>query len=178
LDYSKDIRLELSETSPKRILKEALRLLKAPVNVELIDKTDEKTALKVDPDKMLRVFVNVMKNSFEAMPKGGKLVAESHEQYKRVVISFSDTGIGISKKLIDKIWTPLTTTKAQGMGFGLPICKKIVEAHGGSISINSIQGKGTTVTMTLPVNPMIKTDEEISVNLPESIIEKQKPNLS
>jgi signal transduction histidine kinase len=101
---------------------------------------------------MQRVFLNLIKNALEAMPNGGKLLVESHEQNGQVLINFSDTGIGIPEESIHELWTPLKTTKAKGTGFGLPICKRIVEAHGGRISVSSILGKGTVFTLTLPTN--------------------------
>jgi signal transduction histidine kinase len=75
-------------------------------------------------------------------------------------MTFSDTGIGMSKATLEKLWTPLFTTKAKGMGFGLAICKRFVEAHGGSISVKSALGKGTTFTVTIPIQPKIKEGGE------------------
>jgi PAS domain S-box-containing protein len=70
-------------------------------------------------------------------------------------IDFKDTGTGMSEEALSKLkgGVPLFTTKAKGMGFGLPICRRIVEAHGGKLSVKSKAGKGTTVTVTIPVNP-------------------------
>ncbi len=168
LDYSGDLRLELTETNPRMLLTNASTMLQVPVNIQLIDKTDEEPIIKVDTDKLHRVFINLMKNAFDAMPNGGKLIIKSQSRNGQVVISFSDTGIGMSKRAIDRVWTPLYTTKAKGMGFGLPICKRIVEAHRGQISISSVVRKGTTITITLPVSPRIATDIDIRVDYPES----------
>ena len=71
-----------------------------------------------------------------------------------VSLSFADTGTGISKQTLSKLWTPLFTTKAKGMGFGLAICKRFVEAHGGSVTAESTLGKGTTFTVTFPEKPV------------------------
>lgn len=70
-----------------------------------------------------------------------------------IIDTFADTGCGIPKELLPKIFTPLVTTKAQGMGFGLAICKRIIDAHGGNIAVESHVGKGTTFTLTLPIEP-------------------------
>jgi signal transduction histidine kinase len=144
--------LKLTETNPKLLLTDALSLLPLPANVHLVDKTREEPTLRADSAKMLRVFLNLMKNAFEAMPSGAELLVESQGQNGKVVIKFSDTGVGVSKEAIDRLWTPLQTTKSKGMGFGLPFCKRIVEAHGGQISASSILGKGTVVTLTIPTN--------------------------
>jgi signal transduction histidine kinase len=119
---------------------------------------------------MRRVFVNIIKNAVDAMPNGGRLTITSREMKDCVVISFSDTGIGMSREVASKIWTPLFTTKAKGMGFGLPICKRIVEGHGGKITVESISGKGSTFTMTLPIEPKIEENQETWINVPESLL--------
>jgi signal transduction histidine kinase len=87
------------------------------------------------------------------MPEGGTLKITSKTVEDKMAIAFADTGIGISKENLSKLGSPLFTTKAKGMGFGLPICKRVVEAHGGQISVESKIKKGTTVTVTIPVNP-------------------------
>jgi two-component system sensor histidine kinase HydH len=119
---------------------------------------------------MRRAFTNIIKNAIDAMPNGGKLAIISKKINECVEISFSDTGIGMEKKVIEKLWTPLFTTKAKGMGFGLPICKRIVESHGGKISVESTEGEGSTFTMTLPIEPEVEDNRETWVNLPESIV--------
>jgi two-component system sensor kinase FixL len=65
-------------------------------------------------------------------------------------ISFAYTGMGISDEILPKLFSPLVTTKAQGMGFGLAICKRLVEAHGGTIKVKTAIGKGTTFLVSLP----------------------------
>jgi signal transduction histidine kinase len=64
----------------------------------------------------------------------------------------------MSNETLNKIWTPLFTTKAKGMGFGLPICKRIIEAHAGSIEVKSVFRKGTQFTVTIPVEPRTKEE--------------------
>jgi len=92
----------------------------------------------------------VIKNSVDAMPEGGTLTIKSKQVGRSVEFVFSDTGIGMTKETMEKLWTPLFTTKAKGMGFGLPITKRFIEAHGGSISARSKVGEGTTLTIALP----------------------------
>jgi len=170
LEYSKEIRLEIAETNPKSIMKEALSLVEVPENIQVLDLTRSKPKIKVDFDKMKRVFVNIIKNAVDAMPEGGILTITSKELIGNLEIAFTDTGIGIPKSIMEKIWTPLFTTKAKGMGLGLSVCKRFVEAHGGSISVESTVGKGTTFTVTIPVKPTLEGGEKAWVNPPESLL--------
>jgi len=68
-----------------------------------------------------------------------------------VEIRFTDTGMGISKENMDKIFTPFFTTRAKGIGMGLAVCKKLVEEHNGTIDVKSKEGTGSTFTVKLPI---------------------------
>ena len=170
LEYSREIRLEMSEVDPKSLLTEALSLMKVPQNIHVVDQTRREPRVKVDKEKMRRVFVNMIRNSFDAMPDGGILTVKSKKDGDKVAFSFSDTGTGMSKEVMDRLWSPLFTTKAKGMGFGLSICKRIVEAHGGRISVESVAHKGSTFTATLPIEPKTRDEEQtVWVNMPERL---------
>jgi len=171
MEYSKEIRLELTETTPKSIVRDALSLVEVLENVQVLDLTQSEPKIKVDVAKMKRVFGNLIKNAIDAMPIGGKLAITSRESNANMKIAFADTGIGMTKEIMEKIWTPFFTTKAKGMGLGLAICKRIIEAHGGSISVDSTVGKGTTFTVTIPIKPKIEEGgEKAWVNVPESLL--------
>lgn len=157
IEYSRELDLDLSETTPKSILQEALSIIKVPSTIQVLDNTLEEPRMKIDVGKMTRVFINIIKNAIDAMPTEGKLEIRSRKKKNTVEIIFSDAGAGISQENIEKIFTPLFTTKAQGMGFGLPICKRLVEAHGGKITVESTVDKGTTFTLTLPITTRIHT---------------------
>lgn len=86
------------------------------------------------------------------MPNGGKLTINLANNGDYISIDFEDTCVGIAKEIRTKIFTPLFTTKSKGQGFGLAVCKKIIEAHGGEIMFQSIEGQGTTFTIHLPLN--------------------------
>jgi signal transduction histidine kinase len=149
LEYSREIRLELTEQNPKAMINYALLSLKVPDHIEIIDHTESTPMILVDDARMVRVFTNLIKNAFEAMPQGGSLEIISRLNGGNIEFIFSDSGVGISPEVVSKLFTPLVTTKAQGMGFGLAICKRFVEAHGGEISVKSMQNKGTTVTVSV-----------------------------
>jgi signal transduction histidine kinase len=150
LDYSREIHLENKKTSPSKIIQEALTIVNIPLNVQVIYDTDETQEVNVDFDKMKRVFVNLIKNAVDAMPNGGILTIKTEFNEDGTRISFADNGAGIAEENQKNLFQPLFTTKAKGMGFGLAICQRIIEAHNGKISIQSTPNKGTTVTIQLP----------------------------
>jgi len=169
LDYSREIGLELMEKTPKSIVREALSLMEIPKKVRIIDLTENKPKIMIDVEKIKRAFVNIIRNAVEAMPKGGTLTIKGRGIGDRLEIVFSDTGVGMSKETLEKLWTPLFTTKAKGMGFGLSICKRFIEAHYGTINVKSTLRKGTVVTVTFPIEPkMEKGGEKVWVKPPES----------
>lgn len=106
-----------------------------------------------DSGQLSQVFGNLVLNATQAMPEGGKLVIESRlDDAKRVAISFTDTGEGIPGEIIKKLFEPLFTTKAKGIGLGLAVTKTLVEGHGGTIKVQSKVGKGSTFTVNLPIH--------------------------
>ncbi|MEM2959311.1 MAG: PAS domain S-box protein, partial [Candidatus Jordarchaeaceae archaeon] len=161
LEYSREIQLELVETGIKSVVDEALSLVSVPPNIRVSKVVVDDPVVMVDVEKMKRVFVNIVKNSFDAMPEGGELTIEIRLAGGNLKIIFADTGRGVPPELLDKIWAPLFTTKARGLGMGLPICKRLVEAHGGSILLESLPGKGTTITITLPVKRKVEEGEKV-----------------
>jgi signal transduction histidine kinase len=154
LAYSAEINLKLADTTPKSIIREALNVVRVPREVAINDNSEEYPTINVDSDRMRRVFINLIENAVDAMPQGGTLTIDSEESNDGVEIALSDTGSGMPEKVMQNPWKPLQTTKAKGLGLGLAICKRIVDAHGGDISVKSGTGEGTTVTVQLP----IKTD--------------------
>ncbi|MEX2725609.1 MAG: nitrogen regulation protein NR(II), partial [Candidatus Freyarchaeota archaeon] len=161
LEYSREIQLELAETDINSVVDEALSLVSVPPNIRVSKVVVDDPVVMVDVEKMKRVFVNIVKNSFDAMPEGGELAIEIRLAGGNLKIIFADTGRGVPPELLDKIWAPLFTTKARGLGMGLPICKRLVEAHGGSILLESLPGKGTTITITLPVKRKVEEGEKV-----------------
>jgi signal transduction histidine kinase len=171
LQYSREIQLELVECTPKSLLEEALSLIKVPCRVKIVDKTQKEPRFKADKNKIAMAFVNLLKNAIDAIPTIGNIKVKSAYNNGNVKISFADTGIGIPKEKLSTLFSPLITTKAQGMGFGLAICKRMVEAHQGRITVESTPGKGTTFTITLPLEPKLEKGAETTwVKLPESTL--------
>jgi signal transduction histidine kinase len=107
--------------------------------------------LRADPEQLQQAFLNLFTNACDAMPSGGTLTLRVHGG-ANVVIDIIDTGTGIAADDLPRVMETFFTTKppGKGTGLGLPICRRIVEAHGGSISIESEPGRGTTVRIVLP----------------------------
>ena len=160
LEYSREIHLELEESSPKSLLDYVLLMIKIPSHVKVLDRTFNQPAIWIDTNKIERVFINLIKNSIDAMPEKGTLEIRSRQVGVNVEFVFADTGTGMTEETLSKIFMPLFTTKAQGMGFGLAICKRIVEAHGGKITVESSWGRGTTFTVILPIEQKLKAERK------------------
>jgi len=132
------------------MIEKSLTASKIPENIKVKRNFAEKAIATVDGKQLERVFLNLTKNAVQAMPNGGKLTIATNETKDHIEIEFTDTGAGISEENMSKLFEPLFTTKAKGIGMGLAICKKIVEEHGGTIEVKSKVGQGTTFTIKLP----------------------------
>jgi len=106
--------------------------------------------LQLDREQMKQAFYNVIKNSLEAMRRHGTLRIRTDLDDTHVMISFVDTGGGMSAENLSRVFEPYFTTKPSGTGLGLLIVRRIVREHGGELSIESGQGKGLTLTIRLP----------------------------
>jgi len=106
---------------------------------------------QVDPHRLLRVFINIIKNSIEAMPEGGTIAIRAKQFDNYFVIHFADSGKGMEGEVKKKVWDPFFSLKQGGFGLGLPICKRIIELeHNGRITILSVKNKGSNVKIKLP----------------------------
>jgi len=105
---------------------------------------------RADAGMLKQVILNLFINAQQAMSNGGELIVKTDRHKKDTVIQISDTGSGIAPDKLSKIFEAYYSTRLQGSGLGLPIAKKIVEAHNGTITVASEQGKGTSFTIKLP----------------------------
>jgi PAS domain S-box-containing protein len=151
-DYVRPITPALERTDLRPLLNRVLSTVSIPDRIAVeVDLDADLPEMLVDPALMQRSLANLITNSIEAMPRGGKLTISGRRTPTAVQIVVRDTGVGLSKEVMQRLFSPLFTTKPKGMGFGLPICKRIVEAHGGSISAEGEPGKGSAFTVTLPL---------------------------
>ena len=118
--------------------------------------------VQLDPKQLRQALLNIVKNSFEAMPEGGKLTLTTAQRDGKVQITISDTGKGISPENQDLVFTPFFSTKHGGTGLGLSITSHIVKEHRGTIGFESYEGLGTSFTIRLPISssPLVASGGE------------------
>jgi signal transduction histidine kinase len=149
-DFARTPMPQSAETDLGALIKDALATARVPKSVEVQTALRENLKLIIDPVFMKRIMINLIDNAVQAMPNGGKLTLTLTSDDNTTSISVQDNGVGIPESDKPKIYTPLFTTKAKGQGFGLAVCKKLIEAQGGNISFTSEAGKGTSFTVTFP----------------------------
>ncbi len=157
LDFARVDTLVFKECDVNQAVEEALSSVEIRANIEV--KTELKEDLppiQADFDQLMRVCLNIISNAVSAMPEGGSLSLKTDENKRdgHIEISIADTGEGIPAENMQKIFEPLFTTKARGIGLGLALCKKYVAAYGGKIEVESEVGKGTKFTVKLPTHPI------------------------
>ena len=106
--------------------------------------------VQADQDFLYRALMNIFINSMQAMNDGGSITINVNVEKTGYRLEIEDTGSGITRENIKKIFNPFFTTKEKGSGLGLPIVRKIIEGHKGTIDVESVEGSGTKVTIYLP----------------------------
>jgi signal transduction histidine kinase len=156
LTLSRPFQLSLRKSSLQDLLKNLINLLQeeasslgivlqAVIPMEL-------PLITMDPETLTQAFINIMKNGMQAMGQGGTLRIEAKSLKDGVEVMISDSGSGIPPEQMEKIFNYYYTTKEKGVGLGLPIAHRIIEAHGGQLRIESQVGSGTKVIVTLPLD--------------------------
>lgn len=138
------------------IMEDSLNLLSNQIslqNIELVKDYSSLPPITADPQQMRQVFLNILMNACEAMPKGGRIAVRTAyiPEEERVLVEIKDTGVGIEKEYLDKIFDPFFTTKEKGTGLGLSVVYGIVNAHKGTLAVESKKGEGTRVILKLPL---------------------------
>jgi PAS domain S-box-containing protein len=146
---------ELTQCNINRLVVEAMDVIKLDrrakgVSIKMsLCKDDPVTA--GSKDKLIQVFINIGLNAMEAMEGGGLLNISTSVRDDNILVSFKDTGSGLSDEAKSNLFDPFYTTKEQGLGLGLFICYSIINSYGGTIEMESERGEGTTFTISLPV---------------------------
>jgi len=147
LDFARTTEIKKKKTSLLRILKLSLNHVKSTYGI-IINLPENDISLNCDTRKMEGVMSNLINNAVQALDGQGEIDVIMSADSEFVIIQVRDSGSGIAKENLEKIFEPMFSTKKTGTGLGLVICKSIVEQHGGSISVSN---KPTTFTIKLPI---------------------------
>jgi two-component system sensor histidine kinase HydH len=154
LDYARPQKLIKEDVRPEEVVQKAVSLIRMDaesvgVKVE-IRMEDDLPLVQADQDKLNQVFLNLFLNSIQAMEHGGRLDIRVATQGRNVLFTVKDTGCGVNKEDLPRVFDPYFTTKADGTGLGLAMSVKIIEEHGGNMTFESEPDVGTTVVVSLP----------------------------
>ncbi len=151
-DYARPLNPNLEETDLNRIVQSVFSTISVPENITIeISIGKQFPKLKTDPTYLQRIIANLSNNGLQAMPSGGKLSIKAISENGKARIVVKDNGEGIPEEAREKLFTPLYTTKAKGQGFGLAVIKRLTEALGGTVEVESEVGKGTEFVIELPL---------------------------
>lgn len=154
LGFVRQVRLSRAEVDMNALLRDVLSLVDSEVverGVSVETTFGDVPKLYIDPDRIKEALLNIFKNAIQAVVAHGKIIVRTYTWGADVVIEIIDTGTGISEKDLPFIFDPFYTTKPSGTGLGLAITHRIIEEHNGRIKLESELGKGTTITILLPV---------------------------
>jgi len=162
LTFARPVQLHLQSTDLRRLVEERVECFREQANsqhVRIVANFSEgHKSIAVDKGQIAQVFDNVIQNAIEAMAgTGGTLSVgiasiEASQPKGRVCVEFCDTGKGMAPAVVSHIFDPFFTTKPSGTGLGLSICHELITAHGGEIQVQSQEGRGTTVLITVPAS--------------------------
>lgn len=155
MSVAKPYTLQDKEENIVSLLEQVVKLLQPQAllnNVQVLLSTNQNNIpLICGGNQLKQVFLNIMKNAFDAMPSGGELTIKARQRPEFIEIQFIDNGIGMSKEVLAKLGEPFFTQKEGGHGLGVMMCRKIIETHRGKLEIQSKVGDGTTFTIYLPM---------------------------
>src|SRR6266571_157807 len=154
LSYAKSDRESMVKLNLTEIVSHAAALLRLEAEqaaIRIICDCQDNIVIDGNRDRLVQLLLNVVKNSLQAMPDGGTVRITAGIDDRQAIVKVNDSGHGISEEEITRIFEPFFTTRARGTGLGLPLCRKIVEEHGGKITVQSVVGEGTSVSIAFPI---------------------------
>jgi len=177
LSLARPLPLKLESVKVEELLKEVTALVEADAESRgvriVLNAPFDLPLARWDRDQMKQLLLNLVVNSFEAMPQGGTLTVAASALRKALVLAVEDTGEGVPPDLLPKVFEPYVTSKTKGLGLGLAIARRIVEAHGGTIEAKSQAGKGSVFTVTIPCEA-VGRQSNIPLQSPQSKIQNPK----
>lgn len=160
LVYARPAPLRLRECDVQSLFKRLLSMLAASPEAQRVqlecELPESFPTILADEGQLEQVFMNLLLNAMQASPDQGRIQVRGQRQDRRVSITVSDQGPGMSDDVKKRAFEPFFTTRARGTGLGLSICQKMVEAHGGSITIQSQPGSGAELIVELPIESTVQ----------------------
>jgi signal transduction histidine kinase len=150
LDYSAGRQPILAPVRVSELVAEALSVAPPPKGVQVVRQGEPHLRIEADHDQIRQALLNLITNGYDAMSGGGTLTVAAAPGPDSVQITVTDTGSGMDTETRDAIFTPFFTKKARGIGLGLAVTKRIVEAHRGTITVQSAPSAGSSFTITVP----------------------------
>jgi signal transduction histidine kinase len=158
-EYASPLYLNIVHTDVPSLISETIADISPPPGINI--KTELMAcSANLDPMIMRRALTNIITNAIQSMASGGEVTITNSSSENGITIEVKDTGNGIPPEIMGMIFKPFFTRKSKGMGMGLPVAKRLVEAHGGTVSVKSEVGKGTAVAVWLPSDTQPKTEEQ------------------
>lgn len=156
LDFARQTPLSLVPLAdPRQLLLEAAEVLQGAaterqIQLKVSAPTPQNLPIIVDAEQIRRALINLAQNAIQAAAPGSEVLLSAYQQDQKVILEVQDQGCGISTEEQQKIFVPFYTTKQTGTGLGLPLARKIVEEHGGTLTVRSEPGRGANFYIALP----------------------------
>jgi signal transduction histidine kinase len=151
LDYSASREPMIAPVQVADLVDEALSVVPPPAGVEVTRQYEPGITVSADRDQIRQAVLNLITNGYDAMGDGGALTVSAAAAEGSAQITVTDTGLGMDEETRERIFAPFFTTKARGIGLGLSVTRRIIEAHSGTITVQTTPSIGTSFTITLPV---------------------------
>ena len=155
------------------LLDEVLTVLPPPTGIQ-VERVPDASPVHVagDRDMLRQVLLNLVGNAYQAMPEGGRVRLSLAESQGMVQVQVTDNGVGMTSEVRDKLFQPFFTTKARGVGLGLAVSRRIIDAHHGTISVESEPGQGTTFVVSLP---QVRVPRQVAIEDSLSVVSEATP---
>jgi signal transduction histidine kinase len=151
LEFARERQPVVDDVDVSGLIDEVLAILPPPTGVSIDRHGERGVTARGDREMLRQVLLNIIGNGYQAMPDGGRLSVDVAAPNGAVTINIADTGVGMSAETRERLFEPFFTTKPRGVGLGLAVTRRIVEAHNGTIDVASEEGHGTRFTVVLPV---------------------------
>jgi signal transduction histidine kinase len=163
LDFARPPDSERRRTDLTEVVRRALALVEGRARRQKVhleaDLPEQSVLMKIDPEQIHQVLVNLLLNALDALPRGGTVRVQVGRMESHLEVRVVDTGTGIAASVRERLFEPFVSSKETGLGLGLSICKRLIEAHGGTIRGDNAREGGAVFTFTLPLEEGVRGQE-------------------